>query len=450
MSFLRSSLLASAGHAGVQLVNVLGTMLLARSLRGDMGQYDLLRSVAVLAVTAASLGVGSANIYVLNGRMVPAPRLAANTLRLLLVLGSGLAAGMTAAILAFPSYFGGVSPAVAVAFGCATAAMLGVMLLRPFLVAAIEVRRMIAVDLVAPATVLAGAAALAAGRLDAPAAIVLLSAGQVASLAVLLWLLRGRLAVRVPLDRALLRDVLRCGSQNFAANLLGILLASLTVMLLRGLSLDEGRFGPVALYTRATALCGLAMMIPAALGPLLYARWAGTAGPERRAQVELAARLNVAYGVAVAVLLVLAGKLLLRGIYGPAFAPAQAAVYALAPAYALKAVFDVYINLFASDGRAGITAGILGGAAAVAVAGTLALVPALGFVGAAIAVLLAEAACLVAAAVIGWRLHGVRFARCLVLGPADLRLVAGQLRARPRSGHHDGREPRHDRGVLSR
>jgi hypothetical protein len=115
----------------------------------------------------------------------------------------------------------------------------------------------------------------------------------------------------------------------------------------------------------------------------------------------------------------------------------------------LKALFDVYINLFASDGRAGITAAILGGAAVVAVTAACLLVPVLGFPGAAVAVLLADAACVAAAAVIGRRLHGVSFARCLVLGPADVRLVAAQLLPRARAGLHDEREPRHDRGVLS-
>jgi O-antigen/teichoic acid export membrane protein len=222
-------------------------------------------------------------------------------------------------------------------------------------------------------------------------------------------------------------------------------------MLLRGLSLDAGRFGPVALYTRATALCGLAMMIPAALGPLLYARWSGTAGPARRAQVELAARLNVAYGVAVAIGLAVGGRVLLRGIYGPAFVAAQPAIYALAPAYALKALFDVYINLFASDGRAGLTAAILGGATGVAITATVLLVPAMGFAGAAVAVLLADVFCVAAAATVGWRLHGVSLARCLVVGPSDLRLVVAQLSPRPRPdlrGEQGG--PGHDRGVLSR
>lgn len=435
MTFLRKSLLASAGHAGVQAVNVLGTMVLARALGEGMGQYDLLRNVAVLAATVTSLGVGSANIYVLNARNVPPPRLAANTVRLLLVLGTALAAALALSIVGFGRYFGRVPAPVAAAFGVATAAMLGVTLLRPFLVAALEVRRMLAVDLVVPAVVLAGGAALrAAGRLDAAAALLLFSAAQAASLALLLALLRPHLAPRVPLDRALLRDVLRLGAQNFAANLLGILLASLTVMLLRGLSLDEGRFGPVALYTRAAALCGLAMMIPAALGPLLYARWSGAAGPDRRLQVELAARLNVAYGVAVALVLAGAGKLLLRGIYGEAFAAAQPAVYALGPAYALKALFDVYINLFASDGRAGLTAAILAGATVVAVVATWLLVPAVGFAGAGIAVLLADLACVTAAAALGWRLHRVRPSRCLVLSPADVRLVLAQLLPRRAPG----------------
>ena len=431
MSFFRKSLLASVGHVVVQLVNVLGTMLLARALRADMGQYDLFRNVATLAVTVTSLGVGSANIYVLNGRDAPVAQLASNTLKLLLVLGTALAGGMAAAILGLGWYFGQVSPAVAIAFGCAAAAMLGVILLRSFLIARIAVRQMIVVDLVAPALVLGGAAILGvAGRLDAPAALVLHSAGNVLSLLVLLGYLRPHLALRTRFDRALMRVVLRCGLQNFAANVLGVLLAALTVMLLRYLSLDEGVFGPVALYTRATALCGLAMMVPAALGPLLYARWSGALGPERRQQVELAGRLNVAYGCAMALVLVVGGKYLLWGIYGAAFVPAQAALYVLAPAYALKALFDVYINLFASDGRAGLTASILGAATVVAVIGTLTLVPAHGFVGAAAAVLLAELFCIGAAAALGRRLYGVSLARCVLIRWSDVRLVAGQLLAR--------------------
>ena len=429
MTFFRKGVLASAGHFAAQLVNVLGTMLLARALEADMGQYDLFRNVATLAVTVASLGIGSANVYVLNGRNAALRPLAATTVKLFAALGTVLAAGLTAAILGFDAYFGRVPAEVAAAFGVAAAATLGVAMLRSFLTARLAVARLVVLDLVAPGVVLAGAAALfPAGRLDARAALLLSSAGQVASLAVLLAFLRRDLDLRAPFDGALLREVLRHGVRNFAANLMGIVLAALTLMLLRYLSLGDGRFGPVSLYTRATALCGMGMMMPAAVGPLLYARWSGALGAERRGQVELAGRLNVAYGMAVAVLLVTSGKVLLRAVYGAAFVPAQAAVYVLGPAYALKGLFDVYINLFASDGRAGLTAAILAGATGVAVVTTWTLVPRWGIVGAGLAVLLAEVFSVTVAAALGRRLYGVRLAKCVTPRWADLRLVAGQLR----------------------
>jgi hypothetical protein len=156
MSFFKKALLVASGQVALVAVNVAGTMILARSLRGDMGRYDLFRNLGILAITVMSLGIGNANIYVLNSELVPLARVASNTLIALLVVGSGVATGLSLVVLHFTRFFGQVSAPVAMAFGIGSAALLGTLLLRSLLVARLAVRQMVLVDLVAPLLILCG------------------------------------------------------------------------------------------------------------------------------------------------------------------------------------------------------------------------------------------------------------------------------------------------------
>jgi len=432
MSLLRKGMLVSGG----QLLNIpLGMaagIIFSRALGpAGMGQYELFRTTAVLAATVVALGLGQANIYFLNNRQIGPERIATNTLTVGSVLGVLLAVVLFAAVLLHRGYFGSVSVPVALVFALGVALGLNTNLLRTILTAQLAARRMVAIDVARGLTLLVCGGALAlAGRLSSGSAIVALSVSSAAAFGLLLAYLARYIKLTRPFEWPLLRGVVVYGLKLAAANLLQVLAASTTVLLLRYLRSDQ--FADVGLYTRAVAVCSLVSVVPTALGPLLYAKWCSTRGPERARQAELASRLNLAYGLVMCLGVALLGKYVLWLLYGREFIPGAAALLPLAPALLFLPLFEVCNNLLAGDGKAMITACILAGTLCVVASVTYLTVPSLGIRGAALGVLGGNAFTGLVSLAVCRKLYGLRIRHCLLLQKDDWQVIQGVLWRRPR------------------
>jgi len=402
-------------------------MIISRSIgRDGMGQYDLLRQVGTLAATIVSLGIGNATIFFLNNRKVPLGEIVANNTRIFIVLGSILFVSTWIAIKALPAYFGEIPSYVAAVFAFGIASLLGTTFFRPIMVSALEARKMVVVNVSLPVCILLGAAVLGiCGLLTTSKALILLAIANITSFIVTLSLVMPSLSLKGPFNWHLLRGLLSYGVKLSAANILQVVFSAASIMLLRYLTIED--FGQVGLYTRAVALCGLGMLVPTAIGPLLYAKWSSADKQERLRQVQIAGRFCFAYGLCVAVFLMLFGKYLLWLLYGKDFIAGQIAVYGLGPALASFSLFNVYINLFAGEGRAGITAWILTWSVFAVLLANWLLVPQYGILGAAIAELIAQLTSLIIAALVGWRLFRLNPFLCLVITPSDIRYGFAQF-----------------------
>jgi O-antigen/teichoic acid export membrane protein len=165
--------------------------------------------------------------------------------------------------------------------------------------------------------------------------------------------------------------------------------ASIGLILLR--YLIPGDFSNIGYYGRATALCGLIMLIPLSVGPLLYAKWAGLSPEEKKSQVGLAMRLYLAMGLAAVFGLVISARWLVLLLYGKEFLPVVLPLRILAVGIALKCTFSVCSNLLASDGRAQVSAYVMSISVITTAVSTWILVPFYGIIGAALAFTIAGA-----------------------------------------------------------
>lgn len=252
-----------------------------------------------------------------------------------------------------------------------------------------------------------------------------LSLSGAAAFGLLLAYLAPLIQIRRPFEWRLLRQVVSYGLQLAALNLLQVLSASITVLLLRYLRQEQ--FAEIGLYTRAVAVCSLVSVVPVAIGPLLYAKWSGVRGTERTRQAEMAARLNLSYGIVMCALVALLGKYILWLMYGNEFIPATAALLPLAPALLFIPLFEVCNNLLAGDGRAATTVCVLAGTLVVVAVVTVLTVPTLGIRGAALAVLAGNAFTALTSLAICRKLYGLRVGHCLAVRPSDLRAVREAL-----------------------
>jgi len=423
MSLLRKGLLASGGHVFCLALSMCVGILFSRQLGpAGMGQYELLRSAALTVGALAAFGLGNANIYFLNNRGVPPEAIVSHSVWIVGVLLAALTAGLAAAVLSTPDYFGQLPTPVVILFALGTAAHAGRLILRPILTARLEVPKMVWVELIRQAIMLGGGLLLTLGGwLSTEWAVVLLACGFYGSLTLPLVFLRRFVQLRRRFDWALFGKVFVYGLKLGAATVLFGLTQHLSVFLLRALRPDQ--FEEVGLYSRAVAICGLIMIVPFAIGPLLYARWATISGEQRTRQVELAARMSTTYGLSCAVFVAVCGKYLIWLLYGAQFMPAQEALIILAPALVCLTLYNTCNQLLAGAGQAAITAGILAGSTVVVCVSTWLLVPTLGIRGAALGVLCGNGFTTLVTVLVCRHLYGLDPRACWVMKKRDLRYV---------------------------
>ena len=258
----------------------------------------------------------------------------------------------------------------------------------------------------------------------------ILSLGFLASFALVLYYVRRDIDFSRRFDWRLFHQVLVYGIKLTTTNLLLVLTGTLSVMLLRYLRQEQ--FTDVGLYTRAVAICSLARLVPIAVGPMLYAKWAASEGDVRTRQVEMAARMAAAYGLLAACIVVLLGKQILWLMYGEAFVPAHAALVFLAPAFVCMTVFGILSNFLASAGRAATTACILAGTVTMITVVTWLAVPTWGIRGAALGALLGNAFAMAGGFVVCRRLYGLKALNCLWLRRSDLVYARQALKRQPK------------------
>ena len=153
--------------------------------------------------------------------------------------------------------------------------------------------------------------------------------------------------------------------------------------------MEFSQIANVGYYGRAAAICALVMLLPTAVGPLLYAKWSGLSNEERKSQAELAMRLYLAMALAVVFGLVISARWLVLVLYTREFLPAVPPLRILAVGIALRCMFSVCNNVLASDGKAYVTACIMGLSVVAIAVLTVILVPYYGMNGAALADMIA-------------------------------------------------------------
>jgi O-antigen/teichoic acid export membrane protein len=428
VNFLQKGILVSSGQTFGIMLNMIVGILFSRVLGPiGMGQYEIFRSTAVITVTVMALGIGNANIFFLNNRKVLPTIITTNTVKIATVLGGILVAGLMTVILAFPNYFGSISILTALFFTSGVSALLSTLLLRPILVAQLAARKIVSTDLINRVVVLiVGTVLVITNWLSPEAAIFALALGYFSSFLLVMGYLQPYIELTRPFEWRLLRSVITYGMKLASSNLLYVLSCNITVILLRLLS-EEG-FSDVGLYARAVALCGLVSLLPIQIGPLLYAKWSNIKKEETRIhQAEMTIRVNLAYSLVVCIGVLVLGKYVICIMYGSEFIPATAALQILAPTMLFTPQFGVCNNLFASDGRVGITVWIMIGMVIIIGSVSYLAIPTMGIRGAALGAFCGNAFTAIVSMTVCTRIYGLHLIRCLLLRKSDFSYIRQAL-----------------------
>lgn len=385
----------------------------------------------VLITTVFVLGVGNANIYFINTCKLSLKLVTSNAVKFAAVQGVVLACLMGSLLWTFSEYFGGAPAIVIVLFSGGAGALVWVLILQQILTAQLAAKQIVIVNFSRTIVPLGVGSGLAlCGKLNINYALVLNSCSIFVALAILLFYLSSYISLRYPFDWHLLKRTILYGLKLAAANTLYLISLQTSVILLRWL--EPNQFAHIGLYTRASTVAGLVLVIVRLMGPLLYAKWSAVNGQALTRQLEMALRCGVTYGCAMAIPVLFGGKWIILLLYGSKFLGAQNALTILAPALVLSVIFSICSSVLAGDGRAMITTWILISSLALQVVVTFVLVPVWGIKGAAMGVLTGNLFTALACLAVCHYYYHIRLQGCIVTTHDDTLRLWQSLRQRAR------------------
>ncbi len=257
-------------------------------------------------------------------------------------------------------------------------------------------------------------------------------AGNAAGLALAVLLLRRRIAAPVPLlalrlDRAYWRQIAGYGLKAQLNIIAVYLLLRVDVFLLN--LWGPGGAASVGIYSIAVLLAERIWTFSTVTGQVILPRIASWEGDDdRRTQLSLLnARLTFWFGALILVALALLGEWFIVLLYGEAFRPAAQPLLLLLPGIALFNLARVLGPDVAGRGRVGINAAIATAAFAINLAANAALIPALGYNGAALAASLAYSFLGIASVVAFCRVSGARWWQIWLITGSDVALLRQAL-----------------------
>jgi len=428
MSLLRKGILAGSGSIISAVIGVLTSMMLSRALLPEgMGRYQVPLTFGILTMTVLSLGIGNSNIFFLNKHRIEHRQIVINSVWFAFAASLFLLLVIPIVFSCFRNYFGALQLSTRIIFSMGIAALLCFNLLRPILTADLKIRQEVAARITNRLAILIMVGfAFLLGYLSVDTALIATSLSHVAALILVIYFLKEHFDFKISFSWKLFKETLAYGLKLFAANFAYLVNVSLGLMLVRYLM--PNNFSDAGYYGRAVAICGLIMLLPASVGPLLYARWSSLSGHSRKAQVELAMRLHFAAGAATVVALMVFGPWIIIILYGEAFLPAVPAMRVLSFGVALRCVFNVCSNLLASDGRPHITTYILILSIVVTASLTFVLVPHIGIIGAALADVIAWSLVLTIGLLLLIRIYGLELKNMLLIKKIDFQYLIYAIR----------------------
>lgn len=384
------------GTFGVRLLQVaLGlvtSVMVARVLGPEgRGLYAVAIAIGATGVQLGNLGLHSANTFwAARDREYVAPLLANS-------LWVGLGAGSLGALLAglgftlLPAFAPLDGLLLALALGWVPLG-LGYLLLQSLILGVQDVKGYNLVEIGTKFVGFAGLVALlAAGGLSPETALATTLVSSGVGFLWLLWLLRDHLKLPPRLSVALLKENLPYGLKAYLAALLAFTVLRVDLFLVQAkLGSEDAGF-----YSIAVTLAEMVYMLPVVVGTMLFPKL--SAMPDEAAKWNLTRKTAALLGLlmaAVGGVTVILAEPVVRLLYGASFLPAVPALGWLMPGIVLLSINVVLMNYFASQAMPWVTVISPFIAALLNIGLNLALIPAMGIRGAALASTLSYASML--------------------------------------------------------
>lgn len=387
MNFLQKSTVALIGKFAGAILSLLISVFLARFLGvAGVGQYQLIISTQVVIITILAMGFGNASIYFINSGKVSRKDIVNNLLLFFLLISVLLALLFGFVLFLLPDYFGYLRLYSILIFVTGSAALLLYNVLMPVLYADLEIVKLQILSLISSIIIIIGIVVF--DKIDifnVNIVLALTGIGSISTTFILLFYLRNDLDTKVKLDFSLLGELFLYGIKISAANLVFILSSNVVIFIMKHY-LDDG-FEAVGLFSRASAIANMFLILPTTIGPLLYSKWSSLLKVNVHFEVEKALRILVSLSLFCTLFIIIFGKQILLVLYGKEFIGANPALIILSSSIVFSSMTIVMVNYFSSIGRPLVTLKIFIVSLIITFILSIILIPLHGIMGAATSVL---------------------------------------------------------------
>jgi O-antigen/teichoic acid export membrane protein len=423
---LRKAILVNSAEFVCLGFSVVQAAILARVLGpARIGQYDLIRSVMMLAPQICCFGFPLSFLYHSQHYPENTKKYLMNTIWSVLFLSIIGGVTLFLVVLFKKDYFGFVPWFALIGIGFYVPILLAAMTARNVLLIKIEARKL---SLTRILSVLGGLALIlvfyAFGLLRVPQALLcFIFAAFVGMVVGWTWTWR-KVDISVKPSWKTSRQLGIMGIRQSWVDLMVLVNAQLNILIIKYL-LDN--FESVGYFSRGLRIGMLAVLAGQAILPLLFSRWASFPKEGLSAHVEKVMRFASTVSIFMILGILLFGKWMILLLYGREFLPALYPMKVLVPGAVLYLLSRALIYLLGSRGMPEISALMLFIAAIVNAMLSFLLIPRIGILGAASAFTCANVVLLLLLALIVRKKYKVSIKNCLFLTRSDIGSISRSL-----------------------
>ncbi|WP_209332778.1 polysaccharide biosynthesis C-terminal domain-containing protein [Lunatimonas salinarum] len=351
MSFFKKSLTVGLGQVLALVIGVLTSSILSRGLGPEfMGNLELVRTSQTIIVAFFALGVGQASIYFINQKKVPIEVIVSNTIWIFFISGLFFIFSNLLIFKLARNYFGYLRNDEEVYLYGFGLLMLFNSFLNPIFIAKLEsVNILISNNLSKFVTLIILFVLFLFHEVSFELALLSIFVGYVINSSFILIKTRRYFSLRISINRQLILKIIPFGIKLSLANIVFLMTNNVLIFVVRIFDLES--FTELGLFTRAVFLSNLIIIIPNALVPLFYSRWASLEGSKRLDEFNFILQLSVLLSGIISLLIFQFSDVVVLILFGSEYLSAVIYIKLVAPVFIFSTITHVSINLFNSSGN---------------------------------------------------------------------------------------------------
>lgn len=352
MKFLQANIVNLVLSGGLAVLNILLSIVEARVLGPiALGNYQVFVSTQTIVFTIFALGLGNAGIYYINSGKTTAKEFISTVLKAETLLATLVFFTLFLCVFLNEAYFGKISITTLVVYSIGSAAALFTTAITPVLLAKFQIYKYQTVNYAA--TILSFIAICLLyfrnGFLDVQWMLIISSICKIFSTLLLLWAIRKDFDIHLPFVMKRFVRYLKFGIQYSMTNVAYILILNIPIYALT-FFLSKG-FESVGFFTRAVAICTIAMFVNKQIGPLLFAKLSSCTDEQKVENIKIMATFFFIFNLFTILGILLTAKWIVLLLYGEQYLPAVPLVKILSLSVFFTGINELVGNMFSAIGK---------------------------------------------------------------------------------------------------